>query len=160
MVLVIFPFDIKALLETAKTLNLLHNDTTRRRKCPQVVRDTLEKLRVLHDAERAKMKFGSQRACFARIWARLHGGSPRNTSALKRKLPATEVRKNLLFKQNPKTAQPLMGWPSCAGNRHSRILCDADCDLCCHNDNRVDGRCFACNRSAVGGHNPHVNMYL
>ena len=49
---------------------------TRCRKCPQSVIDELTKVRESHDDERAKMKFGSQKAFFAKIWARLHDNRP------------------------------------------------------------------------------------
>ena len=81
-----FPSSIKTLSDTSKTLNVLHNHMQRCRKCPQEVRDTLEKLRTTHDDERAKMKFGSQKAFFAKIWARLHDGS----NPLKRKAPPAQ----------------------------------------------------------------------
>jgi hypothetical protein len=79
-----FPSSIKTLSDTSKTLNVLHNHMMRCRKCPPEVRETLDKLRGTHDDERAKMKFGSQKAFFARIWDRLHG---KDTVALKRKAP-------------------------------------------------------------------------
>jgi len=69
-----FPSSIKTLSDTSKTLNVLHNHMMRCRKCPRDVRDRLEKLRLSHDDERAKMKFGSQKAFFAQIWSRLHDG--------------------------------------------------------------------------------------
>jgi hypothetical protein len=69
-----FPSSIKTLSDTSKTLNVLHNHMMRCRKCPPDVRELLEKLRIHHDDERAKMKFGSQKAFFAKIWARLHDG--------------------------------------------------------------------------------------
>lgn len=68
-----FPSSIKTLSDTSKTLNVLHNHMMRCRKCPADVKESLEKLRSTHDEERAKMKFGSQKAFFARIWERLHG---------------------------------------------------------------------------------------
>jgi hypothetical protein len=68
-----FPSSIKTLSDTSKTLNVLHNHMMRCRKCPADVRELLEKLRGTHDDERSKMKFGSQKAFFARIWDRLHG---------------------------------------------------------------------------------------
>eukprot|EP00534_Pseudo-nitzschia_fraudulenta_P005804 CAMPEP_0201194074 /NCGR_PEP_ID=MMETSP0851-20130426/148360_1 /ASSEMBLY_ACC=CAM_ASM_000631 /TAXON_ID=183588 /ORGANISM="Pseudo-nitzschia fraudulenta, Strain WWA7" /LENGTH=417 /DNA_ID=CAMNT_0047480687 /DNA_START=80 /DNA_END=1333 /DNA_ORIENTATION=- len=71
-----FPSSIKTLSDTSKTLNVLFNHMMRCRKCPTEVRDTLEKLRTVHDDERAKMKFGSQKAFFARIWDRLHEKDP------------------------------------------------------------------------------------
>jgi hypothetical protein len=67
-----FPSSIKTLSDTSKTLNVLHTHMMRCRKCPQEVRDTLGKLRVSHDEERGKMKFGSQKAFFAKVWERLH----------------------------------------------------------------------------------------
>ena len=83
-----FPSSIKTLSDTSKTLNVLHNHMMRCRKCPPDVRETLEKLRGSHDEERAKMKFGSQKAFFARIWDRLHGNKPDHSSAgVKRKAP-------------------------------------------------------------------------
>ena len=71
-----FPSSIKTLSDTSKTLNVLYNHMMRCRKCPIEVRETLEKLRKTHDEERAKMKFGSQKAFFARIWDRLHSNDP------------------------------------------------------------------------------------
>jgi hypothetical protein len=59
------------------------------------------------------MKFGSQKAFFARIWARLHGGSPRSTSITKRKMPSLQayppdVQSNQCFKQNSQMEQQQM----------------------------------------------------
>ena len=71
-----FPSSIKTLSDTSKTLNVLFNHMMRCRKCPPEVRETLEKLRKLHDEQRSKMKFGSQKAFFARIWDRLHDNDP------------------------------------------------------------------------------------
>ena len=71
-----FPSSIKTLSDTSKTLNVLFNHMMRCRKCPQDVRNTLEKLRKVHDEQRAKMKFGSQKAFLARIWDRLHDNDP------------------------------------------------------------------------------------
>jgi hypothetical protein len=78
-----FPSSIKTLSDTSKTLNVLHNHMMRCRKCPAEVRDTLDGLRREHDEERAKMKFGSQKAFFAKIWDRLHYKDP--TVGTKRK---------------------------------------------------------------------------
>ena len=86
-----FPSSIKTLSDTSKTLNVLHNHMMRCRKCPPDVRETLEKLRGSHDEERAKMKFGSQKAFFARIWDRLHGNKQDQPSAgFKRKAPPVD----------------------------------------------------------------------
>jgi len=79
-----FPSSIKTLSDTSKTLNVLKNHMMRCRKCPTEVRETLMKLRKTHDEERAKMKFGSQKAFFARIWDRLHDNDP-TVDARKRK---------------------------------------------------------------------------
>lgn len=81
-----FPSSIKTLSDTSKTLNVLHNHMMRCRKCPAEVRESLERLRGTHDEERAKMKFGSQKAFFARIWDRLHGKDA--PPKLKRKVPS------------------------------------------------------------------------
>jgi hypothetical protein len=89
-----FPSSIKTLSDTSKTLNVLYNHMMRCRKCPQDVKDSLEKLRAHHDDERAKMKFGSQKAFFAKIWARLHEKDGHSSMSrlsdgggMKRKLP-------------------------------------------------------------------------
>jgi hypothetical protein len=82
-----FPSSIKTLSDTSKTLNVLHNHMMRCRKCPQDVRETLDKLRKVHDEQRAKMKFGSQKAFFARIWDRLHYKDP-SVSAKRKFQPA------------------------------------------------------------------------
>jgi hypothetical protein len=79
-----FPSSIKTLSDTSKTLNVLHSHMQRCRKCPPEVRTLLDKLRLTHDVERAKMKFGSQKAFFGKIWRRLHessGTPPSNASA-------------------------------------------------------------------------------
>jgi hypothetical protein len=89
-----FPSSIKTLSDTSKTLNVLHNHMMRCRKCPPDVRETLEKLRGSHDEERAKMKFGSQKAFFARIWDRLHGGDKPASSSGKRKAPPADYHAN------------------------------------------------------------------
>ncbi|GKY94244.1 hypothetical protein MPSEU_000390200 [Mayamaea pseudoterrestris] len=68
-----FPSSIKTLSDTSKTLNVLHNHMLRCRKCPVETKELLEVLRVSHNGERSKMKFGSQKAFFGRIWKRLHG---------------------------------------------------------------------------------------
>ncbi|KAL3798387.1 hypothetical protein HJC23_005040 [Cyclotella cryptica] len=78
-----FPSSIKTLSDTSKTLNVLHNHMTRCRKCPQDVIDELAKVRATHDDERAKMKFGSQKAFFAKIWARLHDNRPYDPVAVR-----------------------------------------------------------------------------
>jgi len=83
-----FPSSIKTLADTSKTLNVLHNHMQRCRKCPPEVRERLDKLRKTHDEQRAKMKFGSQKAFFARIWDRLHEKDPNVTS--KRKFKASK----------------------------------------------------------------------
>jgi len=89
-----FPSSIKTLSDTSKTLNVLYNHMMRCRKCPSDVRDCLEKLRNHHDDERAKMKFGSQKAFFAKIWGRLHDGinTPQAppTAGMKRKMASYE----------------------------------------------------------------------
>eukprot|EP00529_Nitzschia_sp_RCC80_P000765 CAMPEP_0113521184 /NCGR_PEP_ID=MMETSP0014_2-20120614/44501_1 /TAXON_ID=2857 /ORGANISM="Nitzschia sp." /LENGTH=887 /DNA_ID=CAMNT_0000419119 /DNA_START=382 /DNA_END=3045 /DNA_ORIENTATION=+ /assembly_acc=CAM_ASM_000159 len=78
-----FPSSIKTLSDTSKTLNVLHNHMMRCRKCPVEVRETLKQLRTTHDEERAKMKFGSQKAFFARVWDRLHEKDPHVNSKRK-----------------------------------------------------------------------------
>jgi hypothetical protein len=83
-----FPSSIKTLSDTSKTLNVLHNHMMRCRKCPPEVRENLESLRGSHDEERAKMKFGSQKAFFARIWDRLHGkGAAANANSKRKAAP-------------------------------------------------------------------------
>merc|ERR1719469_1575245 len=62
------------------------------RNCPMEVRETLEKLRKVHDEQRAKMKFGSQKAFFARIWDRLHDNDP-TVDSKKRKFQQPNKKK-------------------------------------------------------------------
>lgn len=78
-----FPSSIKTLSDTSKTLNVLHNHMMRCRKCPPEIRELLASTRKSHDEQRAKMKFGSQKAFFARIWDRLHYKDPNVTSKRK-----------------------------------------------------------------------------
>jgi len=71
-----FPSNIKTMSDTSKTLNVLHSHMMRCRKCPTRVKVGLQTLRLGHDEERSKMKFGSQKAFFVNIWKRLHGDRP------------------------------------------------------------------------------------
>ncbi|KAL7535857.1 hypothetical protein ACHAWF_005293 [Thalassiosira exigua] len=71
-----FPSSIKTLSDTSKTLNVLHNHMARCRKVSPDILDELESARANHDDERSKMKFGSQKAFFAKIWSRLHDNRP------------------------------------------------------------------------------------
>jgi hypothetical protein len=87
-----FPSSIKTLSDTSKTLNVLHNHMQRCRKCPPEIRETLDKLRKFHDEERAKMKFGSQKAFFARIWDRLHSNDPNVNTKRKFEQPTQQDR--------------------------------------------------------------------
>mgnify|MGYP006139184121 CR=1 FL=1 len=89
-----FPSSIKTLSDTSKTLNVLHSHMKRCRKCPLEVRKTLENLRKVHDDQRAKMKFGSQKAFFARIWDRLHDNDP-TVDSKKRKFQQPNKKKNV-----------------------------------------------------------------
>jgi hypothetical protein len=95
-----FPSSIKTLSDTSKTLNVLHNHMTRCRKCPQEIREILAASRKSHEEERAKMKFGSQKAFFARIWDRLHYKDPNVTN--KRKLKRNDGDDE----SSPKRANP------------------------------------------------------
>jgi len=71
-----FPSNIKTMSDTSKTLNVLHSHMMRCRKCPIRVKVGLQTLRLGHDEERSRMKFGSQKAFFVNIWKKLHGESP------------------------------------------------------------------------------------
>jgi len=97
-----FPSSIKTLSDTSKTLNVLHNHMMRCRKCPQDIRDNLDNLRKTHDEERAKMKFGSQKAFFARIWDRLHFKDPSVNSKRKFQPSLAQTASN-----NPTNSQGL-----------------------------------------------------
>lgn len=90
-----FPSSIKTLSDTSKTLNVLHNHMMRCRKCPPTINHELAKYRKIHDEQRAKMKFGSQKAFFARIWDRLHFKDPNVTSKRKFKAKETPIPANL-----------------------------------------------------------------
>ena len=68
------------------------------RKCPIEVRDSLEKLKSRHDVERARMKFGSQKAFFERIWARLHDTQHQHPSLAE---PASVAHPTDVAKQPP-----------------------------------------------------------
>jgi hypothetical protein len=88
-----FPSSIKTLSDTSKTLNVLHNHMMRCRKVPPEIRENLTSLRKTHDEERAKMKFGSQKAFFARIWDRLHFKDP--SVSAKRKFQPARVQRQM-----------------------------------------------------------------
>jgi len=68
-----FPSNLKTMSDTSKTLNVLHSHILRCRHCPLRVKVGLQNLRLRHDEERSKMKFGSQKAFFIGVWNRLHG---------------------------------------------------------------------------------------
>jgi hypothetical protein len=78
-----FPSSIKTLSDTSKTLNVLHNHMTRCRKCPPEVLTQLAAAKETHDEERSKMKFGSQKSFFAKIWSRLHDNRPYDPVAVR-----------------------------------------------------------------------------
>ena len=101
-----FPSSIKTLSDTSKTLNVLHNHMMRCRKCPSEIRETLETLRGTHDEERAKMKFGSQKAFFARIWDRLHGKNAPPAAHLKRKAAPQQQQQQQQHQQQQPQQQP------------------------------------------------------
>ena len=86
-----FPSSIKTLSDTSKTLNVLHNHMLRCRKCPSEIRELLESLRVTHNEERSKMKFGSQKAFFGRIWRRLHGSEAPGEAKRKKRIRDPDV---------------------------------------------------------------------
>jgi len=90
-----FPSSIKTLSDTSKTLNVLHNHMMRCRKCPKDIRAELDRTRNTHDEERAKMKFGSQKAFFAKIWSRLHDNRPGGGSIPAPSPKSTNGRKSL-----------------------------------------------------------------
>jgi hypothetical protein len=78
-----FPSSIKTLSDTSKTLNVLHNHMARCRKCPPDLLDKLKAAKDCHDDERSKMKFGSQKSFFAKIWSRLHDNRPYDPVAVR-----------------------------------------------------------------------------
>jgi hypothetical protein len=94
-----FPSSIKTLSDTSKTLNVLHNHMMRCRRCPPEIREILSAHRKTHDEQRAKMKFGSQKAFFARIWDRLHYQDPNVTAKRKFKAKGEPVNPALLSQQ-------------------------------------------------------------
>jgi len=71
-----FPSNIKTMSDTSKTLDVLHSHMLRCQQCPLRVKVGLQTLRLRHDEERSKMRFGSQKAFFVCIWKRLHGETP------------------------------------------------------------------------------------
>ena len=66
-------------------------------------------LRGGHDDERAKMKFGSQKAFFGRIWSRLHGSG---SSVKDLRMPSPNVEKSLPEYGPGDRDAPLKGGPS------------------------------------------------
>jgi len=112
-----FPSSIKTLSDTSKTLNVLHNHMIRCRKCPPEIREILAATRKTHDDQRAKMKFGSQKAFFARIWDRLHYKDPNVTS--KRKFKRAESNE-------PPPKQPRLGMLSDDENAAAVVMAQID----------------------------------
>jgi hypothetical protein len=108
-----FPSSVKTLSDTSKTLNVLYNHMLKCRKCPPEVSHKLEKLRSSHEDERSKMKFGSQKAFFKRIWTRLHcpeddGGDRRSSlSGMKRR--NSQVIHNYPQQQPPRQDSTVSG---------------------------------------------------
>jgi hypothetical protein len=117
-----FPSSIKTLSDTSKTLNVLHNHMMRCRKCPADVKESLEKLRNTHDEERAKMKFGSQKAFFARIWSVLHGadhpGSYKKPKPQQRPPPQQQQQHQQGYPQHMQQQQRMMHPPQGYGMQH------------------------------------------
>lgn len=100
-----FPSSIKTLSDTSKTLNVLHNHMSRCRKCPKEVIEELAAAKLTHDDERAKMKFGSQKAFFAKIWARLHDNRPYDPVAVRNSQSSKSTPGDGSM---PKSSQPKM----------------------------------------------------
>jgi len=71
-----FPSSIKTLSDTSKTLDVIFNHFERCREVPKSVITELAEAKKTHEAERANLKFGSQKAFFSRIWKRLHHDRP------------------------------------------------------------------------------------
>jgi len=67
-----FPSSVKTMADASKTLDVLYKHVMRCAKCPDNVKTVLMNLREIHDTERSRMPFGSQRAFFAKVWNRLH----------------------------------------------------------------------------------------
>jgi len=67
-----FPSSVKTMADASKTLDVLYKHVMRCTKCPDNVKTGLMNLREIHDAERSRMPFGSQRAFFVKVWNRLH----------------------------------------------------------------------------------------
>jgi hypothetical protein len=96
-----FPSSIRTMSDASKTLYVLHNHMIRCRRCPPEIRETLSAHRKTHDEQRANMKYGSQRAFFARIWDRLHYQDPNVTA--ERNLKAKNKP------EDPALSQPQVG---------------------------------------------------
>lgn len=67
-----FPSSVKTMADASKTLDVLYKHVMRCAKCPDNVKSGLMNLREIHDVERSRMPFGSQRAFFVKVWNRLH----------------------------------------------------------------------------------------
>uniref|UniRef100_A0A7S3V679 Uncharacterized protein n=1 Tax=Chaetoceros debilis TaxID=122233 RepID=A0A7S3V679_9STRA len=75
-----FPSSIKTMSDTSKLLIPLYNHFIKCKKCPQHVKDELQRLKMEHERERKLQSFGSQKAFFLLIWNRLHGELPDNST--------------------------------------------------------------------------------
>jgi hypothetical protein len=120
-----FPSSIKTLSDTSKTLNVLHNHMSRCRKLPKETFEILEAARITHDEDRSKMKFGSQKAFFAKIWSRLHDSRsdgvvikapPRKSSTTRSTLRRKKGGRNNDLGQASAVAMHGLGYPGMASN--------------------------------------------
>jgi hypothetical protein len=67
-----FPSTIKTMSDTNKTLMSIYKHLQKCKKCPEEVRQRLQRLQLTHDDERKTQSYGSQKAFFTIIWKRLH----------------------------------------------------------------------------------------
>jgi hypothetical protein len=67
-----FPSTIKTMSDTKKTLISIYKHLQKCKKCPEEVRQRLQRLQLTHDDERKTQSYGSQKAFFTILWNRLH----------------------------------------------------------------------------------------
>lgn len=74
--------------DTKKTLVSIKNHLMKCTKCPDPIKDQINHLKNSHEDERRAQKYGSQKAFFSNIWARLHHWKDEDAAPVQLQTPA------------------------------------------------------------------------